>query len=73
LKRDLFFKKTQNRKYTNEEISLISEILSGDETRTEDVLGDLVKRLNALPCNQSRPPRTVLGVRIFIKKYIDIH
>jgi hypothetical protein len=65
------FQKNSNLKYTPEEILCISGILSCCEIRTEDVLLNLVEELNALPCNQYRPPRAVLGVRIFIKKYID--
>ena len=37
-------KKNPNWKYTNEEISVISEVLSGCETRTSDVLVDLAER-----------------------------
>jgi hypothetical protein len=37
-------KKNPNWKYTNEEISLISEVLSGCETRTSDVLVNLAER-----------------------------
>jgi hypothetical protein len=63
------FFKNSNTKYTSEEISLILEALNSCESRTQDVLINLVNKLNSLP-NQTTT-RTIRGVRQYIKKYID--
>ena len=63
--------KSPSFKYKAEEISLIKEILESYNNRDYSVLLDIVNKLNALPCNQNKPPRTIKGVRLFIQKNID--
>lgn len=58
-------------KYKPEEISLIQQVLNSTEQRSYSVLVDLVHQLNTLPCNENKIPRTIRGVRSFIKKNID--
>jgi transposase-like protein len=63
--------KSKNHPYSKEEIKCIEETLKQTTDRNDQILIDLVNRLNDLPCNKGTIQRTLKGVRTFIKKHID--
>lgn len=63
--------KSKSHPYSNEEIKCIEKTLKQTTDRNDQILIDLVNRLNNLPCNKGKIQRTLRGVRTFIKKNID--
>lgn len=57
--------------YKPEEVSLIQTFLNSNRDRSSAILVELVKQINALPCNKGQVVKTVRSVRNFIRKSID--